>query len=217
MIKAEHQYWAKVLFDFYERRILKKSFSNFYLVNEAPQIPKNKSLLVTPNHISWWDGFFINYVAKYSLQKKLHLMILESSLKKYWYFKKVGAFSINPDNKVSIAETFKYVRSILSNNNNFVVTYPQGEIEDFSKRPLSLKNGIGLLVKPIVDETIILPIGFKIQYYEKKNPSVLCRFGSLIEPRKIIDDFKSFENEFVKNLDLLSQAAIEKKIMKDIL
>jgi hypothetical protein len=216
MIKAEHKRWARILYDLYIKRILKKSFSHFYLSNEFPNIPYDKSLIITPNHISWWDGFFIDYVTKNTLKRKIHLMMLESSLNKFWFFKKVGAYSIDPGNPISIIETFNYSRDILEGKKNFVVSYPQGEIEAFEKRPLSLRDGIKSLIRPIKSEVIVLPVGFKIEYYEERLPAVICRFGSLMKGEKLVDNISVYKEEFIKNLDSLSESSINKKFIRDL-
>ncbi len=217
MIKAGHKLWARLLLDIYLDYIFKRSFSNFYLVNLPPEIPGDKSLVITPNHISWWDGFFIDRLSKHTLDKKLHLMMLESSLEKFWFFSKVGAFSINPDNIASVVQTFKYTRDLLQDNNNMVITYPQGEIEPFEKRPLSLKGGIVNLLKPLGSKTLIMPVGFKIEYYDKRKPAVYSRFGSLLETETIIGNMGLYEEEFIKNLDLLADAAGKREFIRDLL
>jgi 1-acyl-sn-glycerol-3-phosphate acyltransferase len=216
MIKAEHKRWARILYDLYIKRILKKSFSHFYLSNKLPNIPYDKALIITPNHISWWDGFFIDYVTKNTLNRKIHLMMLESSLNKFWFFKKVGAYSIDPENPISIIETFNYSRDILEEKKNFVVSYPQGEIESFEKRPLSLKYGIKSLIRPIKSNVIVLPVGFKIEYYEERLPAVICRFGSLLNGEKLVDNISIYEEEFMKNLDSLSESSFNKKFIRDL-
>jgi len=216
MIKAEHSIWARFVFNFYIDRLLKKSFSHFYLVNELPNISKDKSLIVTPNHISWWDGFFIDYLSRKKFNRKMYLMMLESSLKKYWFFKKVGAYSIEPSNPRSIVDTVKYTNEILYNKENFVVTYPQGEIEPFEKRPLSIKEGLKLLVKGNSDLTFVLPIAFKIQYYEKQNPAVICRFGEVINGGIILSDYEKYKMLFADNLDELNKCAFKKEFVTDL-
>ena len=208
MIKSDHKKWAEIIFKFYAERILKKTFKHFRLVNEIPIIPSNKSLIITPNHFSWWDGFFIYMLCKNFIDRKLHIMMLESSLKKYWFFQKVGAYSINPDSAASIIQTFEYSRKIITDKTNFIVTYPQGKIEDFETRPISLRAGLQNLVKPLISHTVILPVAFKIQYSNERKPEIFCRFGEIIESEKIVNDYNFFVNEFTKNVDQLSKNAV---------
>lgn len=217
MIKAEHSNIARLIFNPYINRIIKKSFSNFYLVNLYPSVSSESSLIVTPNHISWWDGFFIDFVNRKKINRKMYLMMLESSLKKYWFFKKVGAYSIDPDNPRSIVETVKYTNEILNDTKNFVVTYPQGKIEPFEKRPIDIKEGLKLLIKNSSDKKFVLPVGFKIQFYNEKNPAVICRFGELIEVKLILEDYNQFRFKFTENIDLLNEAANQKSFIEDLL
>ena len=60
-----------------------------------PEFDKSKSLIVTPNHFSWWDGFFIYWTNKKLFNRKLYVLMLEEQLKRYWFFKKLGCYSID--------------------------------------------------------------------------------------------------------------------------
>ena len=64
MINADHNKWAEFVFDIYLKRLLKKSFYDFRIINKLPEFNKSKSIVVTPNHFSWWDGFFIYWTNK---------------------------------------------------------------------------------------------------------------------------------------------------------
>ena len=216
MIKAGHKYWARLIFDPYINSQLKKNFSNFYLANEFPKIDEEKSLIITPNHISWWDGFFIDYVNKKLLKRKLFIMMLEHQLKRYWFFKKLGAYSIDPANSVSIKETIKYTASVASDSNNVLIIYPQGEIESFNPKPENLKRGLKLFVNSIENELKVLPVGFKTQFSEDKKPEVICRFGEPLEARDIKQDYSVYEKEFLSNLKLLNENSFSRNFVKDL-
>lgn len=216
MIEAEHKYWARSIFNIYIKRELKKYFSNFFLVNEFPVIPDNAGLIITPNHISWWDGFFIDYICRKSSNRKFHIMMLEEQLRKYSFFKKLGAYSIKPESSVSIKETAKYTRRIIEDASNLAVIYPQGEIEPYEKRPLTIKEGLKLFANNSSIELFIMPVGFKIQYYNEKLPAIAARFAEPLSGKDIINDFNLFEQKFVENLHMLSNAAYDKNFIKDI-
>ena len=216
MIKAEHKNWARLVFNPYLIRLLKKNFNNFYLTNEAPKIEKNKSILITPNHISWWDGFFIDFAVRNIFHKNIFLMMLEEQLKRFWFFSKLGAYSINPGNVKSVLETVNYTSLLLEKPGNFLVVYPQGEIEAYEKKPLTLKKGLNLIIKKSKKDFIILPAAFKIQYYNEKNPSVLFSFGNMLDSKEIENNFAAFENTFYKNLDDLTQKAFDRQFIRDL-
>jgi 1-acyl-sn-glycerol-3-phosphate acyltransferase len=216
MIKAEHRKWALLVYYPYIYRLMRKHFSNYYLVNEFPEVDKNAGLIITPNHNSWWDGFFIQHVCRKFLKRRLYLMMLEKQLKRFWFFRKVGTYSINPENAKSIINTATYTAGLISDPQSAVIIYPQGEIEPFEKRPLSLKKGLQLFTRRAKNDFYILPAGFKIQYYNEKKPSIIARFGKLLSGDIIQNDFRLFEKEFTRNLDMLSQAAFDKTFTKDL-
>lgn len=216
MIKANHKKYARWLFIPYMNNLLRKNFSHFYLVNDFPEIPGDQGLIITPNHISWWDGFFAEYLFNKTMDRKLHIMMLEDQLKRYWFFKKLGAYSINPASPRSIIETANYTKQIVGKPENFVVTYPQGEIESFEKRPLTLKQGLNFFMKGIESDFLLLPVGFKIHYYNEKYPSIICRFGLLFEGQRTVNAYPFYEAAFITNLDMLAKAAEEKSFVKDL-
>jgi len=196
--------------------LLKKNFSHFYLVNNFPDIPEDKGLIITPNHISWWDGFFAEYLFKKYLNRNLYIMMLEEQLTRYWFFRMLGAYSINPASPLSIRETINYTREVVADPKNFIVTFPQGEIESFEKRPLTLRKGLNFIVKGIEKDFFVLPVGFKIQYYNEKYPSIIVRFGNLLQGKEIINNYSLYESEFVNNIDLIAEAAEQKIFVKDL-
>lgn len=205
MIKADHKKWARWLYDFYVPRLLKSNFQNFYLTNEFPDIPDNQSLIITPNHFSWWDGFFIDYTLRFFSKRKIYLLMLEEQLKRYWFFKKVGAFSINPHNPKSIKKTFDYIIEVIGDPKNVLIFYPQGEIEDYVKRPLTVKEGLKTILNMANTEVNILPVAFKIKYGNTKKPDVLVRFGEVITSVKAKENFNFFIDAFNSNVNFLDE------------
>ena len=81
MIKAKHVKWAEIVFDFYLKRLLVKSFYDFRIINELPFLDSSKGTLIAPNHFSWWDGFFVYWLNNKKLNKNLFVMMLEEQLK----------------------------------------------------------------------------------------------------------------------------------------
>jgi 1-acyl-sn-glycerol-3-phosphate acyltransferase len=203
LIKAKHNWFARTLFTGYIDRLLKKHFSNFYLVNEVPNDIADHTVVVTPNHISWWDGFFIDKVNRHCINKKFHIMMLQEQLERFWFFKYLGAYSIIPENSKSVIETAGYTREILKSFNNTVTIYPQGKIEPFDLDEVTLKEGLKIFIGKENNNVKVLPIGFKIQYYEEKLPSILTRFGSVLDASDVINDFPKYAEFFTNNLKQL--------------
>lgn len=204
MIKADHKKMADFIFNFYLRQLFKKSFSGFRIINDLPLINISQGLLVTPNHFSWWDGFFIYWLNKKMLNKKLFVMMLEEQLKKYWFFQKLGCYSIDLNDNKKIITSLKYTMELIPNSDNIVTIYPQGEIQHFEQRPVNLRDGIDFLAKKSTVNFQILPIAFKIHYTNERLPIIYARFGKLLNSKDIAINPQVFKDEFMLNLDLLN-------------
>lgn len=204
MIKADHKKWAEFVFDIYLKRLLKKSFYDFRIINDLPQIDKSKSLIVTPNHFSWWDGFFIYWVNKKLFNRKLFVLMLEEQLKRYWFFKKLGCYSIDLNDSRKMTASLKYTMDLLLNSNNFITIYPQGEIQPYEQRPVKFRDGIDFLAKKSKNDFQILPVSFKIHYTNERFPIVYARFGKLLNSNDVAVNSQLFKDQFINNLDLIN-------------
>jgi 1-acyl-sn-glycerol-3-phosphate acyltransferase len=204
MIKADHKTWAKFVFDIYLKGLLKKSFFDFRIINEQPEIDQSKSLILTPNHFSWWDGFFVYWLNNRTLNKKLFIMMLEDQLKRYWFFQKVGCYSIDLNDNRKMIASLKYTIDLLLNSNNIITIYSQGEIQAYDEKKIVLKDGIDFIAKKSTVDFQILPLAFRIHYSNEKLPIVYARFGKLLNSREIAENPQLFKVEFVNNLELIN-------------
>ena len=204
MIKADHKKWAEFVFDIYLRRLLKKSFYDFRIINELPVFDYSKSIIVTPNHFSWWDGFFIYWANKKLFSKKLYVLMLEEQLKRYWFFKKLGCYSIDLNDSRKMTASLKYTMDLLLNSNNFITIYLQGEIQSYEQRPVNLRDGIDFLAKKSKVDFQIFPVAFKIHYTNERLPILYARFGKLLNSKDVAVNPQIFKEEFINNLDLIN-------------
>ena len=217
MIRAAPHPVAQRIFHGYIFRELKKRFQAFYMLNEFPAIPEDRRLLITPNHFSWWDGFFIDYLGTRFIQRQIYLMMLEEQLQRYWYFKMFGAYSIDPGNIPSVVETLQYTIEPLMDPANYVVMYPQGVLEPYDKRPVVLKRGgLRYIITHAPHPFLIFPIGFRITYYDEKHPEISVRMGDIIESETVKKDFDHFKERFIHNLEELDKGTFERQFIRDL-
>jgi 1-acyl-sn-glycerol-3-phosphate acyltransferase len=204
MIQADHKKWAAFVFDIYLKRLLNRSFYDFRIINDLPQIDRTKSLIVTPNHFSWWDGFFIYWLNKKILNKKLYVMMLEEQLKRYWFFQKLGCYSIELNDRNKMITSLKYTLDLAQSSDNLIIIYPQGEIQPYEQRPVKLRDGIDFLTRKSDNHFQILPIAFKIHYVNDRLPIVYTRFGKLLNSKEVTNNSQLFSDEFINNLDFIN-------------
>jgi len=211
MIRAEPKRWARFIFNPYINRLLRKNFSHFYLVSEPPNVADDTGLLITPNHFSWWDGFFIDYVMRRYSDRILYIMMLEEQLKRYWFFRNLGAYSIDLHNPNKVIESIQYTQQIVNNPENFVVYYSQGEIRPYDERPLAIKPGLQKVLTGLKTPSVVVPAAFKIQYGNEQTPDVFACFAAPIRGEQITNNFEMFTRAWSKNIDELDEASRKKE------
>ena len=200
MIKAHHTQWARLVFTPVIRGLLRNGFDHFYSVNLPPRIPPENGLLITPNHFSWWDGFFIYKLLFPMKSRRVNLMMLEKQLRRYWYFRHLGAYSIDPGHPKSVMNSLLYTSGLLNDPAQLAVVYPQGEIETYYKRPLNLKPGLTHILKNTNRDVTVLPIYFRIEYFEKRKPDLWFGYGEPIEKTAVLENFDLFSSYFNRGI-----------------
>lgn len=217
MIRADHRRWARFLYERWIERQLRRHFGHFFLVSPVPDIPPDTGLLITPNHMSWWDGFLIDYLCRAVFQRTFHIMMLENQLRRYWFFQKLGAFSINPHDPASVNETIAYTADILSSHDNLAVLFPQGILEPYDRRPFNLKRkGLESIAAAATRPLRIIPLGLKISFFSEQRPDIFVRFGEALKHESIRTDFNTFEHSFIDNINQLDKASYERTYVADL-
>jgi hypothetical protein len=183
MITAQHRFWAHTLFRPYLRWLCKRRFDAVEVLGELPDLPPHLPILLLPNHATWWDGFFPYLLNDVVLRRRYYIMMLEHRLREFWFFRFLGAFSINQQSPKGIITTLDYTSSLLALQENIstsppcVVMFPQGELRAWNKRPLGYTRGIERLLGKITTPCIVLPLAMRVELLSEEKPFVGLMFG----------------------------------------
>ena len=195
-------FWDRYLQWKYQRCFASIHFDLKHAIGQLdPEVP----VILVPNHISWWDGFFC-----FEVQNRLRpgsgifSLMLESELKKFPILRKVGCFGIEPGNPASIRRAFVQFRDLVAANPYRTLTYfPQGKISPLRQRPLGFQRGIEILSK-ITGRVQYVPIGLHIEPMNHERPTAFIYAGQPIDSARTEVDHKTLETEVTKILDLAS-------------
>jgi 1-acyl-sn-glycerol-3-phosphate acyltransferase len=195
LIKAKHTWWGDRFFEWYVNRIIHKDFHS--LIFDAPEVEKDKAMLVLGNHFSWWDGFFIYYVSNKIFKKKFHVMMLEDELAQrkplqYW-----GAFSIRKKHK-SIFETFDYAARLLEDPKNLVLIYPQGKIQSMLVDEIEYQKGFFRILENARKPFQLLFSTAFIEYFSERKPTVNVYFEKYKSENYSLLEVSAAHNDFYK-------------------
>lgn len=198
ILKAKHNI---VIYSFFKAYALWKIKRNFHAIQVIGKFKEKKlPVLLVSNHISWWDGFWAMYLNQKLLHRKFHFMMLEEQLLKYWFFNFTGGFSVNKKSK-SIIETINYTSEILSNKNNMVLIFPQGEIQTIYKQTFIFEKGIEHIIQNTENRVQMLFLVCLVDYFSNPKPSIYLYIqeytGSSLNSEVIQNQYNSFYKQCI--------------------
>ncbi|TWI57952.1 lysophospholipid acyltransferase family protein [Halalkalibacter nanhaiisediminis] len=214
MIEAQKSKTFRKLFHLYNKYwLLRRSF---YSVNIRGSFPKtNQPMLVLVNHSNWWDGLVSYYVTEKVCHHDSYAMMGEEGMKKFPFFRKIGAFSVRKDQPRSILTSLNYAATLLEHK-KAVWIFPQGEERHLEERPLFFQQGVAYLLekKP---ETIVVPVTYYYTFTHHQRPELYIDIGSAVLPattnRMSRKQQTSYLEQIVTNqLDQQKNAIIQNKL-----
>lgn len=145
-----------------------------------------RPVLYLMNHSSWWDGLLAYHAAGKSGGREHYYMMEEEQLRKYAFFRRIGAYSINRNSSADIGVSLRYTARLLKEGGN-VWMYPEGEILPLEHRPLILKEGAALVLR-LCPEAAVVPVTlYHGLFFHSKPEATLLAGAPLINPWRDMD------------------------------
>jgi len=169
ILKAKHNIIIYPFFKWYAGFIIKRHFGTVKIIGDLKE--KQLPLLLISNHISWWDGFWAGYLNQQVFHRKIHFMMLEEQLRKYWVFNFIGGFSVHKKSK-NIIETLNYTSELLNDNKNMVFIFPQGEIQSMHNQHIQFEKGLERILKNKENAVQVIFLVNLIDYFSNRKPGI---------------------------------------------
>ncbi|MCA1058473.1 lysophospholipid acyltransferase family protein [Rossellomorea aquimaris] len=131
------------------------------------------------NHSSWWDGLMVFYLNQTIINEDSYAMMSQKGMEDYPFFKKLGAFSVNPYSPKDLVVSLKFAERCLQENKT-VWIFPQGKEEHLEKRPISFMSGPGYLYERNPDITITM-VTFYYTFRHDQRPELFIRISDVEE------------------------------------
>jgi 1-acyl-sn-glycerol-3-phosphate acyltransferase len=202
ILRAKHNFIVSPFFIWHTGRLIKRAFKPIRIIGDFNE--RNLPILLISNHVSWWDGFWIVYLNRKIFKRSFYFMMLEEQLRKFWFFNYAGGFSVKKGSK-SIIESIHYSLELLSNSQNLVFMFPQGEIQSMHKQTFAFEKGIEKILKNKGKKVQIIFQVNLIDYFSNAKPGLNIYFT---EYHDEIFDIKSMENKF----NVFYEQCIDKQI-----
>lgn len=215
MLTASKSIWFEKLFGIYNRNLLKRKFHSFRIQNlEALKTSGEKTpLVIYANHSSWWDGLILFDILK-SENIELFVLMEEKNLKKFLFFRKLGAFSIVRESPKLAFKSLNYAAEVLSaEKNRTLLIFPQGEIAPNDKRPLEFFHGLSFLIEKL-QNCSTLPCAIRMEFLGNFKPEIFVKFGAPEIHRNVLKNDRKqltakLQSVLTQNLDSLKSDIIK--------
>src|ERR1051325_158974 len=103
IIRARKHAGVEQVFAAINRLMLKRHFHQIWTEGfERLELLKEKRpVIFYANHSNWWDGLIAFYLSYDLLRTDAYVMMLARQLRKYSFFRWIGAFSVDPARPIS--------------------------------------------------------------------------------------------------------------------
>lgn len=171
MIESNKNTVFEKMFSVYNKHILKKHFSALYLKGQENFINRNKNIptLIYANHSNWWDGLIAFYLSYNLWKSNAFIMMDYKQMKKYYFFKWIGAFSVDKESVIDSYRSFKYAAGLMKVNTNILWLFPQGVMLPNDLRPIKFEKGLSKLIE-ISGNINLLPLVFNYEFLSEQRP-----------------------------------------------
>lgn len=168
MITATKKAWlSKGFAHFVKQRLVRRSFDHVRV--KCDDMPTSGLVLAT--HSSWWDGMLLLMCEHYFFHHDTYVLMDEDGLKRFPFFKHLGAFSVKKGSRRDVLQALSHARNLLDDGKT-VWVFPQGEEVHQEIRPVHIESGATTLF----GRSPVHLCAFYYSFEHESKPSVYIRF-----------------------------------------
>ncbi len=136
----------------------------------AIDVDKSRPILLIANHYSFWDAMILYTVNRRLFKKRMHIMVLEESMHKYWPFKYGGIFSVRKGSRDAI-NSLNYAAELLTDPRNLVRIFPQGKLYSNFVTRVKFEKGVMRVIDKAESKFRLVFAAAFIQYFRSTKPT----------------------------------------------
>jgi 1-acyl-sn-glycerol-3-phosphate acyltransferase len=169
IIKSNHHFIVYPAFKVFTLISIKRNFHEVKIIGDIED--RKLPIFTISNHISWWDGIFVNYVNMKRFKRKFNFMMLEEQLEVHKFFRNLGGYSVKKNSK-SMIESLLYTRELLQDKSNIVLMFPQGEIQSLYTSDFIFEQGVDRILQKQNNPIQVLFVANLIDYFSNPKPTL---------------------------------------------
>lgn len=162
----------------YTRSMMRKHFNGVYVggVENIVHIDRSLPVILYCNHSSWWDGLIAFVISHDVLHLETYLMMEEKQLRRYKFFRLIGAFSVNRESPTAAVESMRYAASLIRRPNTGLWIYPQGVMVPNDTRPLGFYQGAARIAA-MQNRVQLVPVAHRYEFLMEQRPEAFSLIG----------------------------------------
>lgn len=172
-------------FRIYTHLLFKRRFSKVWLKQDYHPDEQSKTIYYL-NHHSWWDGLIPFLLNEYRFHQKARAMMEKKQMQKYPFFKKIGVFSIDREDKKQAIRSLRYAVESFERPNASLFIYPEGTITPTGS-PMQFEGGLAWLSRQL-PEVDVVPIGIYIHTIRNDKPELHLEVGAPVQAEKTLSN-----------------------------
>jgi 1-acyl-sn-glycerol-3-phosphate acyltransferase len=158
--------------------LVRRSFQTVWLRTSAA-LPHG-GFVAAANHTSWWDGFVPFLIhRKLTPHSPFFILMSETELRRFAFFRWGGAFSIDAASKRKALESIRYAAEAVREGGG-VWIFPQGSLTPAGS---SLRFTSGFVHAARGGSGPIVPVALRFAMLSAQRPEAFVDFGPAIDPR----------------------------------
>lgn len=158
------------------------------------------------NHTSWWDGLIPLLLNRKLFRQDARAMMEDKQMKKYRFFKWLGAFSVNLKDASAALPSLRYAVKSLQSPGTALYIYPEGKIEPFTTRP-EFQKGLGWISNQCPDADVV-PVGICFSTAASSKPQLFIKIGKPVAADHSLDS-NTLNEIFEKEMNRLLESLLD--------
>lgn len=161
-------------------------------------------LVMIANHACWWDIFLV-HVLNESIPVDGYGMMEHFNLKRFGFFRRIGAFSVDRSDPSSLRASLDYTAELLHRPRAVVWVFPQGRMTSHDVRPLGFQPGLRILLRR-AGRLRVATAAVRFEFWQDERPEVFVRFGlpTWFEREQAGTILDELETRLTRELDTLN-------------
>lgn len=189
------------LFGWYIKWLFKIRFKRIWIKQNYFPGPDSSTIYYL-NHSSWWDGIIPLLLNQYLLQQQARAMMETKQMHKYTFFRRIGAFSVDPDDPRKSARSLRYAVESMKRDHSSLFIYPEGKIVPFTAEQPDFRGGLVWLTKQLPAADIV-PIGIYMHTIRHDKPELHINIGHKVDTNSSIESKPQLQQKLESSLQQL--------------